>query len=73
MTNRIFSNSKSTAPARDALAERTEESNDWSDVLREQFDRSRRQVGRIVVSHPAVCLGAAVVAGMAIGWWVKRK
>jgi hypothetical protein len=35
----------------------------------------RSAVGRckgLVVAHPLPCLAAAVAAGIAFGWWVKR-
>jgi ElaB/YqjD/DUF883 family membrane-anchored ribosome-binding protein len=31
------------------------------------------RVERFIAAHPVICLGAAGAAGIAIGWWVKRK
>lgn len=31
------------------------------------------RAGAFVAAHPGVCLGAAAAAGIAIGWWVKRR
>jgi ElaB/YqjD/DUF883 family membrane-anchored ribosome-binding protein len=32
-----------------------------------------RAFERLVAGQPGICLGAAVTAGIFLGWWVKRR
>ena len=32
-----------------------------------------REIERFVARRPAICLGAALSVGIALGWWVKRR
>ena len=32
-----------------------------------------RTIERFVARRPAICLGAALSVGIALGWWVKRR
>jgi hypothetical protein len=45
----------------------------WSDSVQRQIDRTRLTVEQFIAEHPGICLGAAVVMGIAVGWWVKRR
>jgi ElaB/YqjD/DUF883 family membrane-anchored ribosome-binding protein len=62
--------------------------NDWDSARRAETtrrglssqtdwqDRAKQAVawaGDFVAAHPIASLGAAVVLGLAVGWWVKRK
>ncbi len=32
-----------------------------------------KEAENVVISHPVAALSVAIVAGVAVGWWVKRK
>ncbi len=40
---------------------------------KEQAKEALAQTGAIIATHPVAALSAAIVVGMAIGWWVKRR
>ena len=41
--------------------------------VRRQVHQSLLDVERFIARHPATCLAAAIGAGIALGWWVKRR
>lgn len=41
--------------------------------LRAAAKQAISQAGAFIAAHPAAALGAAVLVGVTIGWWVKRK
>ena len=43
------------------------------ELLRQQVEHFVSTAGQFVATHPGVCLGAALAAGMILGWLVKRK
>jgi hypothetical protein len=45
----------------------------WGDASRKALSKSARAIERFVVQQPGYCLGAALSAGIALGWWVKRR
>lgn len=40
---------------------------------KETLSQGVQQLTEIVRKQPGVALGVALIAGVAIGWWVKRK
>jgi hypothetical protein len=36
-------------------------------------ERARGMLESTIGKHPAAAFGAAVVAGIALGWWIKRR
>lgn len=52
-----------------ARSEVTQRIERLQDFVRHAFEKS----GKFVAAHPCACLGAAAVAGIILGWWVKRK
>jgi hypothetical protein len=44
----------------------------WTDVVRKGLSQSVQSIERLVIRWPSFCLGAALSAGIALGWWVKR-
>jgi ElaB/YqjD/DUF883 family membrane-anchored ribosome-binding protein len=42
---------------------------DWQERAKE----AASWAGNFIATHPIASLSAAVVLGMAIGWWVKRR
>jgi hypothetical protein len=45
----------------------------WTDVPRKGLSQSARSIERFVAGRPRFCLAAALSAGIALGWWVKRR
>src|SRR5512141_1524074 len=43
------------------------------DMARKGRSPSVRSIERFVARRPGFCLGAALSAGIALGWWVKRS
>jgi hypothetical protein len=43
------------------------------DVARKRPSRIVRSIVRFAAQRPGFCLGAALSAGIALGWWVKRR
>ena len=48
-------------------------SGEWADVARKGLSQSARSIERFVAQRPGFCLGAALSAGITLGWWVKRR
>ena len=42
-------------------------------VARKRPSRIGRSIARFAAQRPGFCLGAALSAGIALGWWVKRR
>lgn len=72
MSNRIFDGQWTAADVPERPAD-SGESQNLSDAALAQLDRVRANVEQFIASHPAICLGVAVAAGIAFGWWVKRR
>lgn len=43
------------------------------DVLRQKFGELVGKAEQFVATHPGMCFGAAVAAGVILGWLIKRK
>lgn len=43
------------------------------DVLREKLEGLVGRAEQAIAMHPGVCFGAAVAAGVILGWLMKRK
>ena len=43
------------------------------DVLRQRFEELMGRAEQSVARHPGVCFGAALAAGVILGWLIKRK
>lgn len=41
--------------------------------LQDAVQTTMKKSGTFVADHPVICLSAALAAGVAVGWWVKRK
>ena len=41
-------------------------------LARTGLSQSVRSLERLIARRPCFCLGAALSAGIALGWWVKR-
>lgn len=63
--NSVKPNSQMTHAASDS-AKQTEEY--W-----DQSQKAIKKIENVVTAYPAVAVGVAVAAGIAFGWWVKRK
>jgi hypothetical protein len=46
---------------------------DLEGIARQSLERSGAIIKQFVTSHPSLCLGTAVVFGITLGWWIKRK
>ena len=56
--------------------QRTHAASDSTMQAEEYWDQSQKVIKKIenvVTAYPAVAVGVAVAAGIAFGWWVKRK
>ncbi len=45
------------------------EDDPWKEQAKEAF----AQAGVLIATHPVAALTTAIVVGIAIGWWVKRR
>ena len=43
------------------------------DLARQKTSQIVREIEQFVARRPAICLGAALSVGIALGWWVKRQ
>ena len=43
------------------------------DMARQKASRIIREIEQFVARQPAICLGAALSVGIALGWLVKRQ
>jgi hypothetical protein len=71
MQDRIVDQIREAVRPSDGVSPR--DRSDPTDAVRDQLERLRQGAERFVCAHPVVCLGAALVGGIAFGWWVKRK
>ena len=71
MQNRIAD--KLFTKTRPGQASVVDDSRSLRDASSQQLQRSLKRLETLIVSHPAVCLGAAIAVGITLGWWVKRK
>jgi ElaB/YqjD/DUF883 family membrane-anchored ribosome-binding protein len=71
MLNRITSGLKSSEEEHGSIAEG--ESGQLMHRMQHVAQTAVKRSGQFVAEHPAICLTAAAAAGIAIGWWVKRK
>jgi hypothetical protein len=44
----------------------------WADLGQTGLSQGVRLLERFIGRRPCFCLGAALSAGIALGWWVKR-
>lgn len=71
MTNRIVA---ALAPKRNhQLPTGDDRSKDASAAIAGKVKQVGSKIEHLVTSHPGASLGAAVVTGLALGWWLKRK
>jgi hypothetical protein len=56
-----------------AAVQLNEQRAETADEVAKLTETARRSAERWITAHPAVCLGAAVIVGVALGWWAKRK
>jgi len=49
------------------------EPNPIADVVADQAKQLQKRAEHLIKSHPVALLSLAMVAGLAVGWWVKRK
>jgi ElaB/YqjD/DUF883 family membrane-anchored ribosome-binding protein len=43
------------------------------EVLGQNFEQLVRRSERFITAYPGVCLGAALAAGVILGWLIKRR
>lgn len=60
-------------PTKGDSASATQETAELTDRLQDATCRACKKAGAFVAAHPLPCLGVAAAAGIALGWWVKRK
>lgn len=74
MQNRMVDKLFTTTPRVDPTTRsETDELRTLRDASLQQLDRTRERIEAFIAAHPAISLGAALVAGITLGWWVKRK
>ncbi|MEZ6071294.1 MAG: hypothetical protein R3C10_13745 [Pirellulales bacterium] len=44
-----------------------------SSAVSRRVGELRRAAENVVTAHPYASLGTSIVAGIVLGWWVKRK
>ena len=71
MSNRI----ESAMPVPSAVADKMDPSDESSlmDTAREQLKSGAQTVHNQIMERPGTCLAVAAVAGLALGWMLKRK
>lgn len=73
MKNRIADHLPQGLQSQGQGSNEDDKANKVTDIALRQFDAARHSAENFVASHPAICLGAAVLTGVAVGWLVKRK
>jgi len=73
MTNRIIDELKKVAKLNEQAAMVSNKSNEMAAAITMQAQRAMKQLEQVVIAHPVASLSVAVAAGLAFGWWVKRK
>ncbi len=71
MVNRIgsFGKSSNNKSAMAAVRDEPLEMARWKRLAHSTLESAEG----LVTGHPVVCLTAALTAGIAVGWWVKRR
>lgn len=44
-----------------------------AETVAKQATQLQKHAEQLITAHPVAALSIAVVAGLAVGWWVKRK
>ena len=75
MINRIVSEPKAVTNGQPRASGGS--GSDTADQLVETVAKQAKQLQKhaeqLITAHPVAALSIAVVAGLAVGWWVKRK
>jgi ElaB/YqjD/DUF883 family membrane-anchored ribosome-binding protein len=75
MINRILSELEGAAngqPRTPGSSDR-EDANPLAGTVAKQAKQLQKHAEQLITAHPVAALSIAVVAGLAVGWWVKRK
>jgi len=70
--NRIVSELMAAARGKKS-AQLLEEGREEGGELQERLRSAISEAERFIAANPLAVLGSAVVAGVLIGWWIKRK
>lgn len=74
MINRILSETKATnGQDRAAVGGDGDDAQQFVVMMGEQAKQLQKHAEQLITAHPVVALSIAVVAGLAVGWLVKRK
>ncbi|MEO8495752.1 MAG: hypothetical protein ABI614_11820 [Planctomycetota bacterium] len=73
MINRILGEQDSASNGRATSSASSDEANRIAEAVTEQAKQLQKRAEQLITSHPVAALGVAVIAGLVIGWWVKRK
>ena len=73
MRDRMISRNPGSVPIADIKDQALAQTANQLKRGRRYLNRARQATEDFVLTHPAVCLGAAIGAGILFGWWVKRK
>lgn len=73
MKNRIEEELGSLTNGRNLASTTSAEMDELASHIANQAIQIQQKAEKLITSHPVAALSVAVVAGLALGWWVKRK
>ncbi len=73
MANRISKQINSPKQASELISDAIEHPAETAEAALGQAKRVAARLENFVTGRPAMALGVAIAAGIALGWWVKRK
>ena len=73
MKNRIEDELESLTNGRHRRSITNEDLDKLASNAANQAKQIQQRAEKLITSHPVAALSVAVVAGLALGWWVKRK
>lgn len=73
MINRILTEQEAASNGQPRESGGSDNANRIAETVTKQATQLQKHAEQLIIAHPVAALSIAVVAGLAVGWWVKRK